>query len=170
MTLEEIETLAARWGADVAVWPAGSRDAARRALDGSAEARETLALLAAMESELAEARRAPLSDELTSRILADAASAAPTSSPIPERSGADATATGMTGFLDRILPLWRPAAACAASVIAGIWIGYLSPDSVANAATSIALLENGAGFSGVVPGDVAGMDFDLAYAAPEATR
>ena len=168
MTLEELEIRAARWGADIRLWPETERGRAEDALEGSEEARALFAALAAMEADLSEAATAvaPLSDDLTARILADAAIAAPAQ---PRRK-AHAPRRGIGDFLDRLFPAWRPAAACAASAFLGIWIGYLSPESVANAATQMATLDASEPFTGIEPYEEAEMSFDLAYVAPEAFR
>ena len=167
MTLEELEIRAARWGADIRLWPDGDRAAAERTLASSADAREALASLAALEADFALAAEAPVSADLTARILADAAAAAPGAAAQPQRA-APAANGGLSALLDRLLPAWRPVAACAASAMLGVWIGYLSPQNVAEAATQMAALDAPGGFAGIEPDDDAAMSFDLAYVAPEA--
>lgn len=171
MTLEELETRAARWGADIRLWPDADRVGAERALAASANAREIFAMLAAMEAELSDpaAETAPVPAGLTARILADAAEIAPALAR-PARPARARRSAGLAALLDRILPAWRPAAACAASAFLGVWLGYLSPDSVANAATDMASMEPAAQFSGIEEDEEAAMSFDLAYVAPEAFR
>lgn len=164
MTIDELEDCAARWGADAARWPERERRAGEDLLAASAEARAALAAFARLEAALGEASEEAspggMPDGLTARILADAAHVAAerrdatpaASSPRAARGG------GLLGFLDRILPAWRPAAACFASAAIGVWLGYLAPESVAEAATQMAAAEAGYGET-----EVALLGDDLGY-------
>lgn len=160
MTLEELELRAARWGAATEEWPEEDKRAAESLLSRSAEARDMIAALHAMEADLAFAASegAAPSDALTARILADAAdigvrpvAAAPK----------QARRSGLSALWDRLPPVWRPAAACAASALLGAWLGYVAPQDVAEAATAMAAFEPAEEFAAL---DMEDGDLDLAFA------
>ena len=160
MTLEELELRAARWGAATEEWPDADRSAAEALLARSAEARDLIAALQAMEADLtfAAADGATPSDALTARILADAAEIGvkPATSVTTQ-----ARKTGLAALWDRLPPVWRPAVACAASALLGVWLGYVAPQDVAEAATAMAAFEPAEEFAAL---DMEDGEFDIAFA------
>lgn len=140
MTLAVFEDLAFAHGADLAEWPEDTQAEAAALAKASPEARALLAAAANLQTALAAARPddpAP-SVDLMSRILADAATVKPaavfTPAPQPERAA----------FFARIWDVVSPAAACAASVMFGLWLGYAGPvdlTAVAGEALGLAATE-----------------------------
>ncbi|MEL7463629.1 MAG: hypothetical protein AAFN79_06160 [Pseudomonadota bacterium] len=164
MTIEMFETAAAKWGADTAMWPEEDRAAADGLLAASPEARSLRAELMAMEADLALARAEPLGttgaapDDLMARVLADAARIAAVRT--LEAAAAPSSRRGWRLFerLDGLAPIWRAAGACAASALVGVFVGYMSPAPIAEAATSMASLEMITGDTGAGAGE----SFELA--------
>lgn len=159
MTLDELEVRAARWGASTEAWPDADRMAAKALTDRSEEARDTLTALKALDADLAFAASAGLkpSAALTARILADAAETGLRPAPAPARP----KPRGLSALWDRLPPVWGPAAACAASALLGVFLGYAAPQDVAEAATAMAAFEPAEEFAAL---DSEEAEFDLAFA------
>ena len=122
MDLTRFEELAMTHGPDLAAWPEGLRAAAETLLAQSAEARAARDRAALLFDALAEeaANPAPPSAALMTRILADAADAAPT----PVKASGSRSPFGFRVF-------WRllPPAALTASAVLGVALGYSAPES-----------------------------------------
>ncbi|MEL6794755.1 MAG: hypothetical protein AAFP78_14945 [Pseudomonadota bacterium] len=142
MTMETFEIAAARWGADVSIWPAEARASGEALLASSPEARRLSEELAAMEADLSFARDdpSPVSEALMSRVLADAASVAAARAPAGATTD-EPHRGGLLSIFGGLSPIWRAAGACAASALVGVMVGYMSPAPIAEAATSLAALE-----------------------------
>ncbi len=125
MTLAVFVDLAFAHGGDLSEWPKATQAEAAALVEASSEARALLTTAAEFRTALANARpEDPVpSVDLMSRILADAATVkpvaafAPAPQPQPRR----------TLFFSRIWDVFSPAAACAASVVFGLWLGYAGP-------------------------------------------
>lgn len=123
MTLAEFEDLAFAHGPDLSEWPGHAQAGAARLAEASPEAQALLGAAADLQSALAAARPADPapSVELMSRILSDAATVRPAQVSAPETKPARAS------LVSRILTVFSPAAACAASAAFGLWLGYAGP-------------------------------------------
>lgn len=164
MTLEELELRAARWGASTEAWPEKDRSAAEALLERSGDARDLIAALQSMEADLAFAadEGASPSRALTARILADAAEIGFEPAPAVTTRARKAS---LAALWNRLPPVWRPAVACAASALLGVWLGYVAPQNVAEAATAMATFEPAEEFAALEMEDG---DFDIAFADPGA--
>ncbi len=131
MDLTRFEEMAMTHGPDLADWPEGARAPAAALLARSAEAAAVRDLaaetFAALDAEAADPPAA--SPALMSRILADAAAAAPApaAAPRPARRGHGAFQL-----------FWRltPPAALAASALLGVALGYSAADDLGAAAVA----------------------------------
>lgn len=142
MNIETFETAMARWGADLAAWPEDARRAAEALLEGSAETRALRAEMIEMEATLADAREAGTTpDRLMARVLADAASVSAARAPVTESAPKASVGWRFRDALRGLSPFWRAAGTCAASALVGIFVGYMSPAPIAEAATSMASFE-----------------------------
>jgi hypothetical protein len=124
MMIDEFEDLAFTYGSDPAVWPEGVRAKAVAFASVSPVAIAVLEQMRDLEEVLISARPVdPVpSVEMMTRILADAAMVRP--SPAPS---AQSTAPTSVLAFSRILAIFSPAAACAASAVLGLWLGYAGP-------------------------------------------
>lgn len=131
MTIDEFEDLTFMHGADPAKWPKGACERAVTLLDASPSAAAILARAHELEAALATAMEpdpAP-SVELLGRILAGAATVQPVSAPVtPTRPAMENT------VFSSIRLMLSPAAACAASAVLGLWLGYAGPVDFADVA------------------------------------
>lgn len=123
MTLAEFEDLAFAHGPDLSEWPDHKRASAAKFASASSEAQAILVSVADLQATLASAHPADPdpSVDLMSRILADAATIKPALALAPAKQPARAP------FFSRILDVFSPAAACAASAVLGLWLGYAGP-------------------------------------------
>lgn len=140
MSIEELEDLAAAFGADPSFWPDDRRKGARDLLSGprGAEARAVLAEARRLDAALEDLGRAealaPLPEALTARILADAAeiSAGRPKAPAAPRRAGNAPRAGRSwlGELAAVFGGWRTAAiSAAACALIGLGAGYATPDA-----------------------------------------
>ncbi len=119
MSLDRIETAISRHGPALERWPAEARAEAEALMAAEPALRRALDEAALVEAALAEAARAhePAPAALLERIIADAgevaAARAPAARPAARRSG----------FRWRVPDFFRPALACAASALIGLWLG-----------------------------------------------
>lgn len=128
MTLDRLETAISRHGADLGRWPAAERAAAAALAAADPAARRALDDAAALEAAFAAARARPepAPAALLERVMADAATVA---------AGREATRRPVAArrFGLRLGGMARPALACAASALLGLWLGQSA--MVAQAAT-----------------------------------
>lgn len=144
MTTEEFEDLAFAHGADLASWPRNARSRATAFLAANPESETVLARAHSLDAALALARPAdPVpSGDLLSRILADAA----TVRPDPALVAPTAPSQRET-VLSRLRAFFSPAAACAASAMLGLWLGYAGPIDFTGAAVDVLGVETEAEFA-----------------------
>ncbi len=131
MTIDEFEDLAFAHGADLTAWPVEAREQASALLAASPVAAASFAKARELEAALTSARPVdPVpSVELMSRILADAAAAAPAPPPATVKAQPKENA-----LLTRVRAFLSPAAACAASAALGLWLGYAGPVDLSDVA------------------------------------
>lgn len=133
MTMDRFDDLAMRFGGRIEDWPVEEREAARRFLISSREARarlEDAELLDLAFADLRAETETPPDAQLMERVLADAAGRRPSRIVATVAGGASEAWNPLRGLIEA-LGGWRPATAVAASAAIGLMIGLSAPAAVA---------------------------------------
>jgi hypothetical protein len=166
LKLEEFESALARWGADILNWPADMQGSAQRTLHAEPEAQAMLVAASAFEMQIMDLRSADkdieLPTSLAARILADAAEVMPkrTASARPNAISSGWARNLVARLADMTAIPWRPMAACAASAALGIWLGFSTPDAIADVAATMISSDAVAEFAALVSDDMMSMDIN----------
>lgn len=162
MTQEEFESALARFGPEQGSWPdPARRDAAPRLTQRDAQA--AMRAAAELEGAFAELRARPVGapDALLARVMADAADvAAARPAPRGSRPGwRHVIAARVRAALST--PALRPAMACAACAVFGLWLGQTA--MIATAATTLFPADQAAGVMTFSDDGFSGVEIALGY-------